>query len=256
MRRASERFEQWLSYKFPLPPHIRVFDDSGVLRVIEEGLAPIAIAHRDRARLYRVGIERRLHSLAKEYCFPEAFFDTPRVFVDVGANSGEFGILVERAGGQYIAVEPDPAALRALKVNVSSQEIYPVAVSDHEEIQQFFLKPETADSSLYPPEGFGGDSINVRVTTLDSLAIENNFPRTLDVVKIEAEGMEPEVIRGAQKVLRASKLCAVDAGPERGGESTAPEVISLLHAFKFTLLTYNPKRETFLFENQNLRPLE
>jgi len=48
----------------------------------------------------------------------------------------------------------------------------------------------------------------------------------IDFLKIDAEGAEPEVLKGSNK-LRISKL-AIDAGNERNGESTVEEVSNIL----------------------------
>lgn len=251
VRRLTARLiglRQLLSHKFPLPPTLSLETVEGVLRVVDRGGNSVAISHPDRARLFRVGIPRRLESLAEQYCLPANLFEKPLVFVDVGANVGEFGILVEKSGGTYIAIEPDPAALRALRQNVTSSMVYPIAVSDAPSTQKFFLKPETADSSLFPPDDFAGDSLEIAVDTLDALAEREGFPAAIDVLKVEAEGMEPEVLRGAEKMLSRTRLCAVDAGPERGGKSTAPEVTNYLLERGFRLIDVHLERGTFLFE--------
>ena len=64
---------------------------------------------------------------------------------------------------------------------------------------------------------------------------QGEFPLQIDILKVEAEGMEPEVLRGALRTLKRTKFCVVDAGPERYGKSTAAECISILQASGFEL---------------------
>lgn len=235
--------------RVPLPASFRVKSQEGVLTVTDDQAKTVAVAHEMRLRLYRAGVDRRLRSLVRQYCFPDDFFDTPRVFVDVGANAGEFGMVVEATGGTYIAFEPDPDAFAALRFNVTSERVFQLALSDQPGQATFFLKPESGDSSLAKPLDFDGESMTIPVETLDRVSKQNAFPSSIDVLKVEAEGMEPEVLRGAVKLISRVEWLAVDAGPERYGESTAPEVFTCMYEKGFELVNLNLERGTFLFRN-------
>ena len=64
--------------------------------------------------------------------------------------------------------------------------------------------------------------------------------------------MEPEVLAGAAKTLAITELAAVDAGPERGGENTVPQVLNVLSDAGFAVESANLLRGTFLLRNTNL----
>jgi hypothetical protein len=58
---------------------------------------------------------------------------------------------------------------------------------------------------------------------------------SIDVLKIEAEGFEPEVLAGATGCLHLCKTVVVDVGPERNGRDTAAACVDLLYANGFYL---------------------
>ena len=69
----------------------------------------------------------------------------------------------------------------------------------------FYLSSATGDSSLIEPASFT-EKIDVRVTTLDIFDQENNIKKC-KLLKLEAEGSEPEILNGARNFyLNASML--------------------------------------------------
>jgi FkbM family methyltransferase len=79
-----------------------------------------------------------------------------------------------------------------------------------------FLSTSTGNSSFQ--EGCSVKEINVKAEALDQI-VNTAFPdRKIAVLKIEAEGSEPEVLRGASQTLARTKIVAVDAREERKGE--------------------------------------
>ena len=76
----------------------------------------------------------------------------------------------------------------------------------------------------------------------------------IKLLKIDAEGAEPEILMGASKLLNKIKYITVDVGPERGllQESTDKETTEFLLNNDFTLLYENRERQTILFENKNI----
>ena len=53
------------------------------------------------------------------------------------------------------------------------------------------------------------------------------------MLKIDAEGHEPEVLLGGEKVLENVKWITIDAGPERLGETTTNQVVEVLSRNNF-----------------------
>ena len=79
-----------------------------------------------------------------------------------------------------------------------------------------------------------------------------HFHKTIKLLKIEAEGAEPEVLRGAEKTIKNCNYISVDAGPERGMEqkTTVKEVSQFLLNRNFILLRKSTERIVLLFKNK------
>lgn len=233
-------------------PHF-FYDKSADLYFVKDDLDREAVFVSDRKRLslYRAGIESRLNRLLRDYCLPRELFRSSDLVIDIGANVGELGIIVNRCGGKYIAYEPDPNAYKALIRNAEGA-LFQVALSDKCETKNFYLDTANADSSLFRPTHFQ-QVISVDTIRLD-VHLHNNSMGVdkIRLLKVEAEGMEAEVLSGASKSLLKTDYLAVDAGPERGGRSTLPEVLKVLREFDFELIDCFLTRGTFLFASKSL----
>ena len=209
----------------------------------------IFVSDKKRLELYKGGLEARQLWILKDYRIPPDLVSSGDIVLDVGANIGELGIWAKARGADYIAFEPDPTAFRALQNNVVSDKLYDSALSDTNGISEFHLSTADADSSLFKPNK-SDESIMVRTMTLDKFCDKLGAPRSIRLLKVEAEGCEPEVLMGAHETLKIVEYIAVDAGPERGGENTVPDVFNLLTAAGFELINCFLLRGTFLFRNK------
>jgi len=123
-------------------------------------------------------------------------------FIDVGANIGIFSLHAARrvgVGGRVISFEPGPMVFELLANNLHRNSLdwatpIQAAVSDKEASLCIFGDP-TVWNSLTLKEG-ARKGKEVRVATLDRFCEEQNIPR-VDAIKIDAEGVEPQVMRGA-----------------------------------------------------------
>ena len=137
------------------------------------------------------------------------------VFVDVGANIGYFTVLAgsrirDGGKGRVIAVEPNPACLPLLERNlVINWSMCPI------EIHKVAAGAAAGEAWLASPTAraanahiaTGGDHTDaeqrtsIRVETLDSLVPEG---LAVDILKIDVEGHEISVFRGAERVIAQS----------------------------------------------------
>ena len=214
-----------------------------------DGASRIFVSDKRRLELYKDGLEARQQWILKDYRIPPDLVSSGDTVLDVGANIGELGIWARALGADYIAFEPDPTAFRALQNNVVSDQLYDKALSDTNDISEFHLSTAEADSSLFKPIR-SDKSIMVRTTTLDTFCDKPGAAQSIRLLKVEAEGCEPEVLMGAHETLKIVEYIAVDAGPERGGENTVPDVFNLLAAAGFELVDCFLLRGTFLFRKK------
>lgn len=142
------------------------------------------------------------------------------VAVDVGANVGGWSeALVDTAarvapGRQLVlhAIEPAPDSferLRGVLGNRSGPRLDVVlsrlAASDEDGTGTIYLMgSESVVNSLYEREG--ARPLEVRLQTLDGYAKEHGIPE-ITLLKIDAEGHDLNVLRGARGLLRDQAIC-------------------------------------------------
>ena len=153
----------------------------------------------------------------------------PDNFIDIGANIGEATYYAFNKGiKNVLAIEPDPIAMECLEFNLADTKVLfdKRPLNSIEEMVTFYLKTDSADSSLFKPEGSSLE-LKVQATTLDNLFHEHGFSGNT-LIKMDAEGFEPEVLRGGINALKKVKWISIDAGEERAGSSTVHEVLTIL----------------------------
>ncbi|MDB5441319.1 MAG: putative methyltransferase [Caulobacteraceae bacterium] len=144
---------------------------------------------------------------------------------DVGAHTGEYSILLSALAGPtgtVIAFEPDSHARKILDQNIALNPDFKIptvealAASDTIGEAVLFSKGGNANSSLVPG-ATGGDpeaqneSIAVKLTTLDFYAEVNNLSPKW--IKIDTEGAEIKIIKGAQSLLNSDCNFLVELHP-------------------------------------------
>lgn len=141
--------------------------------------------------------------------------------VDVGANVGDYSSMVLEASknAKVFAFEPHPETFTRLTARLSSAGNFvatnaacgsapgKLLLYDHEG------SSGTGHASLLPGviERIHGDNSNrheVAVTTLDQFAAEHNISR-IDLLKIDTEGTELEVLKGAHDLLSEGRIRAI-----------------------------------------------
>jgi len=128
------------------------------------------------------------------------------VFVDVGAHLGEYALLAAAAvgpAGEVHAFEPNPALAqlirRSVKLNgFGNVSLYPWAVGDADGEAALKLMPE-ASLSYIAADGNDAAGVRVRCVRLDTWAAGRD--RLPHVIKVDVEGAEPLVFRGAEGLL-------------------------------------------------------
>jgi FkbM family methyltransferase len=130
-----------------------------------------------------------------------------RHFVDVGAHIGSIIAAVRRhcPSTRISAVEPIPAKAARLRHRFAGINLFECALSDRAGSASFFVNRELSGYSSLNPTG-GDVEITVPLKRLDSLVTDP------DVVKIDVEGAELGVLRGAEG-LKARPVYMFESGP-------------------------------------------
>lgn len=151
--------------------------------------------------------------------------DHQPIILDVGANLGAwsrpFGQALSQAGAgdaRLIAFEPGPGQRERLEVNLSGApgfsevSILPYAVAAENGDGEFAITGDaTGSSGLVPEAGTGRNEVEilkVEIRTLDTMLKELGID-SVDYVKVDTEGNDPNVLEGAIETLREGRIGAI-----------------------------------------------
>jgi FkbM family methyltransferase len=168
------------------------------------------------------------------------------LFIDVGANVGTFSILGGLTGANVVAFEPVEETFKALSANLrlnglhSQVEARRIGIASMRGTLEFTAEE---DSTNHVAGGRWPDGnqkiVAVEVTTLDD-ALKDLAPTML---KIDVEGYETEVIRGATQTLALPSLLSVIVELNGSGDRYAHDerkVHEALLALDFQPFDYDP----------------
>jgi len=154
--------------------------------------------------------------------------------IDIGAYVGMFTVLAsELVGktGHVIAIEPSPSNFGYLSGNthkLSNVDLIRAVVSSVGGTGKLYLSQASPCHTTAHPHK---NAIKVRKVTLDSLNVKADF------IKIDAEGSEIEILRGAEKTLLAGTRLSIASYhdlPEGGKE--LPVIVDFLEARDYKVI--------------------
>lgn len=203
------------------------------MRLLLEKIRSIAIRVADR-----LGVRDRMRRLHERYALSprirrdardhrhfdvllSALLGPDGVCVDIGANVGTVSATIVRCApeAKHVLVEALPDLAAKLVDRFPSCEVHAVACSDHEGMASFTrIVERPTRSGLNPGQikpFMTRETLEVPVTTVDRLL----GGRPVRVIKIDVEGTELDVLRGAASTLATARPVvlfehqpAVDAG--------------------------------------------
>jgi FkbM family methyltransferase len=137
------------------------------------------------------------------------FVPRGRMAIDIGANIGLYSHALSRLCPHVEAFEPQPVCLASLNAFAGGRNISvnAMAVSDHDGMMTLHVPDTAGDASglatfRAPVSGQGGavKKIEVPVRRLDAFDFRN-----VGFIKVDVEGHEIEVLRGAEATLLREK---------------------------------------------------
>jgi FkbM family methyltransferase len=199
------------------------------------------------------GIRNRGLNLASAYLLNTISFSDSDYVIDVGANTGDLFIYFNGLNKNinYLGFEPGLREYFCLKNNVGESRCQNIALGDSEAMLKFFYKPEFGDSSLIEMANYSS-VYEVKVRKLDDVLNDLNLSNVkIKLLKLEAEGAEPEILNGMVNSLEFFEYIAVDLGFERGvaQDSTLPAVTNFLLSYGFLVQDISRSRLALLFKN-------
>ena len=131
-------------------------------------------------------------------------------FIDVGANKGDFTLLAARLAGKsgtVISIEPEPENYSILHRSIALNDYgniraLQIALSDRDGTATMQIGP-TSGAHTLSPEFNGLRTVEVPTKTLDGIVAEQRL-ESVDMIKIDVQGLELAVLHGASETLRAN----------------------------------------------------
>ena len=131
--------------------------------------------------------------------------------VDVGAHLGWYAFIAAKAVGDQglvISFEPEPSTFQLLSKSIKSNKFMNVvalerSISTRDGVQTLHVSPQHAGHSLV--RDFKRGNIQVTSSKLDTIASGLKLG-TIDLLKVDVEGAEPEVIESAKKLIDTSHI--------------------------------------------------
>lgn len=116
-----------------------------------------------------------------------------KVGIDIGAHCGLWSRMMLELFGKVYAFEPLKEHQECLLLNAPTVRMFPYALGD-----------KAGTCAIHTPEGSSGDSQidgdgDIEVRTLDSFHLSPDF------IKIDCEGYEYFVLKGAEKTIKVNK---------------------------------------------------
>jgi FkbM family methyltransferase len=175
------------------------------------------------------------------------------VVVDVGAHLGRYAIIASKrvgAKGKVIAIEASPINFEMLNRNTNVNQLTNVislnyAVYSKETKINLYLPDEEKGCTIYNTVMVGraiteeDRFVTVNANTLDNLSLQQNGINHADInwIKIDVEGAELEVLKGATSILSESKDIAllIEIHNLPGGTNFYTQIVEFLSSFNFKI---------------------
>jgi FkbM family methyltransferase len=143
-----------------------------------------------------------------ELAYLEKVLSPGDVFIDVGANFGVYTLVASKlvgTAGRVIAFEPTAESFATLRQNIALNHLvnvrsFQVAVAQEAGKAWLYHGWDPVGNSLGMDPLCGDQGEEVQTAALDDLLEENDVDR-VDVIKIDVEGAEELVLRGAIRSL-------------------------------------------------------
>jgi len=162
--------------------------------------------------------------------------------IDVGANIGSYTLRLARRFRTVIAFEPDLAMCNILRLNAKVNKLQNIrieemALGDEDGVLPLYVRKGTGATSLNPSHyGLKYETVKkVRVARLDSLS---GIPGKVDFIKLDAEGLELLILRGARSTIARFKPILgieVHSPLARSGSMCACETCGYLYSYGYNL---------------------
>ena len=234
--------------------HIFEFSEKQKLFYVYENHQKHYFANKERGlNIYEYGIESRSQVLANSYLLKNIRFNRDDFVIDCGANYADLWVYLRKYINEnsYLTFEPGLEEYKSIILNSPNGIHHNIGLGDRNHDQIFYTNHKDADSSFIKPHKFSEKLIS-KTITLDSF-LRKNLIKCVKLLKLEAEGFEPEILNGAKKSLNLIEYISIDGGFERGvnKEETFTYQTNFLIKNQFDIIEINHEWKRALFKRIN-----
>ncbi len=150
-----------------------------------------------------------------EIAYFRSCFGADMTFIDVGANVGLYSALALSTPGfrgRVLAIEPHAESRlylqKTIEANGGAAQVCELAAADRPGTLTLYKNPDNkGDNRLYPDPLLRGEE-TIAADTLDNICRRSGIA-SAQFIKIDVQGAEAQVIRGAKGLLAASGDCVL-----------------------------------------------
>ena len=157
-----------------------------------------------------------------ELTFLEKILSPGNVFVDAGANFGIYTLVASKLvgeAGRVVAFEPTAQSFAILRQNIALNGLknivtFSTALSEKPGKACLYHGPDPVRNSLGKAPSWAGEAEEVATESLDNI-LRQAFIERVDVIKIDVEGAEELVLRGANHTITTMRPIVIfEINPE------------------------------------------
>jgi FkbM family methyltransferase len=210
------------------------------------------------------GVERSLHDTGTYekgmLHFLKENLGQGDVFVDVGANIGLLSLHASKfvgATGKVLAFEAHPETAKILQENKKLNQnqtiqIYPIALgADIGKVMIYDdMELNRGGASLVRNGKNSGGGIEAEMIRLDDVLEEDIIPR---IIKIDVEGYELNVLKGAVKTIQIAKpILLIEASNKKEDNAAIISFLNQIHPYKIYKFQKGKERKSKWIEFKSL----
>lgn len=188
------------------------------------------------------------------------------IFLDVGANIGLMSLLASTCispAGRVYAFEPEPHTFRLLQKNISMNSIqniltFNIGLGATKGSQEIYNNQDDnrGTSSFIKHTSEAVKAAEVPVTTLDDFIIENQI-HSVRMMKVDVEGWEMEVLKGAQTLLSSPQapIVCIEYNTSFPNHADIYDFLVSMNTYQMYILSHANWRVSRLVQIQSLNDM-
>lgn len=146
------------------------------------------------------------YQLSKLEAAVDAYCTKTRVAIDIGAHVGLWSRILAIKFQTILAFEPVPAHTECFIKNLVRKgtcrvHLFPVALGNEDGVRHILTTADNSGNAHLNPNGSGG--IQVKMRRLDDYVLDHH--QGIDFIKVDVEGAELDVVKGAKETIRRYK---------------------------------------------------